>query len=117
MAQTAGKVTYPVIVSFQSFCCGVPSDAAVRNFIQSFKKKYQVDSIGAYHIGPMGREGEYYLAFELNELSKKKACHFISGIKKIKPIKSDRGKFSIKEEVEIDPETLSGRTTTKAVKF
>ncbi|MEP7165400.1 MAG: hypothetical protein ABI741_11940 [Ferruginibacter sp.] len=111
------KITYPIVISFQSQCCGVPSDTVVRNFIAAFKKKYKVKRITAYHIGPMGREGEYYLAFKLNELSKKKAGYFVTKIKKIRPLKSDRGTLSVKEQFEIDPDLISGRAGTKAVVF
>ena len=116
-AQTIEKTTYPMVISFQSQCCGVPSDSAVRKFIVSFKKKYKIKKITAYHIGPMGREGEYYLAFTLNELSKKKAGYFISKIKKIKPLRSDRGTFSFREKLEIDPELISKRAKTEVVVF
>ncbi len=116
-AQAIMKTTYPLVISFQSQCCGVPSDSAVRKFIVSFKKKYKIKKITAYHIGPMGREGEYDLAFTLNELSKKKAGYFISKIKNIKPLRSDRGTFSFREKLEIDPELISKRAKTEIVVF
>jgi hypothetical protein len=65
----------------------------------------------------MGREGEYYLAFKLNELNKKKAGYFISKIKQIKKLKSDRGTFTINENFEIDPATISRRSTFSEVVF
>ena len=116
-AQTQEKTTYPLVISFQSQCCGVPSDIAIRKFIASFKKKYKIKKITAYHIGPMGREGEYYLAFTLNELSKKKAGYFISKIKNVKPLRSDKGTFSFNEKFEIDPALISRRAVTKEVTF
>ncbi len=116
-AQTEEKTIYPVVISFNSQCCGVPSDSAVKLFIRSFKKQYKIKKISAYHIGPMGREGEYYLAFKLNELNKKKAGYFISKIKQIKKLKSDKGTFTINENFEIDPATISRRSTFSEVVF
>ena len=66
---------------------------------------------------PNGREGEYYLAFKLSELNKKKAGYFISNIKNIKKLKSDRGTFTINEKLEINPETISKRAATTEVIF
>jgi hypothetical protein len=117
MAQPDVKTTYPLVVSFQSMCCGVPSDSAITNFIRLFKKQYKVKKIKAYHIGPMGREGEYYLAFKLNELNKRQVNYFISRIKNVKPLTTDKGSFSFTENQEIDPSLMPKRTTTNVVIF
>jgi hypothetical protein len=59
------SIFYPVVVSFNSMCCGVPDDAPVMKLISSFKKQHRIKRIAVDHIGPMGKEGEYYLAFRL----------------------------------------------------
>lgn len=100
-AQQPDKVVYPMVVSFQSICCGVPSDTAIRKFVSSFKKKYKIKKITAMHIGPMGKEGEYYLAFNLKELTKKQSKDFISRIQKVEKLSSDPGVFSFHEKREI----------------
>ena len=117
IAQTETKTVYPVTVSFQSVCCGVPTDSSIRSFITSFKKKYKIKTITGYHIGPMGREGEYYLGFRLSELSKKQAAAFISKIKYIKKLTSDKGLLSFKEKLEINTASISQRATIKEVVF
>ena len=117
MAQSNGKNIYPLVMSFQSECCGVPSDSALRVFIRSFKKQYKIKKITACHVGPMGREGEYYLAFKLNELSKKQAAYFIAKIKLIKKLPSDKGLWSFKEKEAIDPETIPKRSSMEKVVF
>ena len=111
-AQNPGKSTYPLIIVFQSVCCGVPTDSAVKIFIRSFKKQQSIKKITAYHIGPLGREGEYFLAFKLNELNKKQMAVFISGIKKIKTLPIDRGLFDFKFNTELDPALMPKRTST-----
>ncbi len=110
-AQQKEKIVYPLVISFQSQCCGVPSDSALRNFIKAFKKQNKIKKIIADHIGPMGREGEYYLAFKLKELNKKQAASFIKKIKKIEKLPSDKGDWSFKEKEEIDPSSLPGRAS------
>ncbi len=109
MAQKA-KIVYPLVMSFQSECCGVPSDSALQEFIKKFKARYKINKITADRIGPMGREGEYYLAFRLKELSKKQKQYFIKNIKAIKKFPSDKGTWSFKEKEEIDPSSLPGRS-------
>ena len=117
-AQQDSTRTFPVVVSFQSECCGVPSQTSLRNYIKSFKKKYKIKkAITAERIGPMGREGEFYLAFTLKELSKTKATYFIKGVKKIKKLSADKGSMEVKENMEIDPATLPGRFDNDPVKF
>jgi hypothetical protein len=112
IAQDTTKVTtYPLVISFQSICCGVPSDSTLKSFILSFKKKNKIKKIVAKHIGPMGREGEYKLAFPLKELTKKQATNFISKIKKIKPLPTENGKLSFEENSKMDPNSISRRAT------
>lgn len=117
LAQPQAKIIYPVAVSFNSMCCGVPSDSVIRSFIISFKKKYKIKKITAYHIGPMGREGEYDLAFKLTELGKKNAGYFISKMKKLKPLKSDKGSFTVIEKFEVDSQAIPKRASTTEIVF
>ena len=111
------KNPYALIVSFQSHCCGVPSDTTLRSFITSYKKKYKIKKISANRIGPMGREGEYYLAFKLSELNKKQVKDFISKIKNIKLRKEDKGSLSFKEKAEVAVTAIPARATTRKIDF
>lgn len=116
-AQDSSKLTYPLVISFESHCCGVPSDSVIRKFIAAYKKQQKIKTISAVRIGPMGREGEYYLAFRLTEIRKKKQKDFITKISQLKPLATDRGSFSFNEQMEIDASTLSQRTKEKTVVF
>jgi len=116
-AQDTSKTKYPVIVSFQSICCGVPSEKPVVDFINAFKKKHKKKLITADHIGPMGKEGEYYLAFSLRELSKKQAKLFVNGIKNINKLPDDPGILTIKESMEINTAEIPRRATIKKISF
>ena len=113
--QDSLKTSYPLVMSFHSQCCGVPTETSLQSFMTSFKKKYKIKKITATHIGPMGREGEYYLAFKLTELSKKQKKDFITKIKKIKKLSGDKGTFSFTEKMGIDPGSLSQRTKSEEV--
>jgi len=116
-AQTATKTIYPLVISFNSECCGVPTDSAIRKFVADFKQKNKIKKIIATRIGPLGREGEYELAFTLTELSKKQAASFTSNIKSTKKLKTDKGSFTFEEKKEIDTETISKRARTTEVVF
>jgi hypothetical protein len=98
----AQKTTYPVIVSFNSMCCGVPDNAPVMNLIKSFKKQHHIKYISVDNIGPMGREGEYYLAFRLKEMSKTQKAKFIAALKKIAPAMKDKGSAEVRENEVVD---------------
>ena len=107
-AALAQKVnSYPVVVSFNSMCCGVPNSGPVIKLISSFKKQNKIKFITVDSIGPMGKEGEYYLAFRLKELSKVQKIKFIQQLKKIAPTMVDKGSAEIKENVVIDKADLS----------
>lgn len=109
-ASIAQKVSsYPVVVSFNSMCCGVPNSGPVIKLISSFKKTNRIKFIAVDSIGPMGREGEYYLAFRLTEFSKAQKLKFIQQLKKIAPTMVDKGSAEVKENVVINKADLSSR--------
>ena len=111
------SVKYPMVIKFQSICCGVPDDAPLKEMIRKFKKQYKIKTLKATHIGPMGKEGEYYLAFSLRELSKKQAKLFVNGIKNINKHPDDPGILTINESMEINTAEIPRRATIKKISF
>ena len=109
--------TYPVIVSFNSICCGVPSNAPVIKLVKAFKKQYKIKQVAVDSIGPMGREGEYYLAFRLKEFSKAQKVKFIQQLKKTAATMKDNGLAEIKENETVDKSSLSSRTTVTLIRL
>jgi hypothetical protein len=109
--------TYPVVISFGSMCCGVPSNTPLLNMIKKFKKQYKIKQITVDSIGPMGREGEYFLAFKLKEFNKAQKVKFIQQLKKTAPTMKDRGMAEIKENETVNKADLSSRTTVTALKL
>ena len=102
---------YPVVVSFNSMCCGVPDNAPVLKLVKNFKKQYRIKRMAVDHIGPMGREGEYYMAFRLKELSRAQKLRFIQQLKKLAPTMTDKGSAEIRENLVVNKADLSSMTT------
>ena len=92
---------YPLVVMFNSECCGVPNAKPLIKYIAAFKKRYSVKKIAACRIGPMGREGEYYLAFRLKELNKKQGLAFIKGVKAVTKQMKDKGSATVELQYDI----------------
>ena len=105
------KDTYPVIVTFNSMCCGVPSNAPVMKLVKAFKKQYKIKQVAVDSIGPMGREGEYYLAFRLKEFSKAQKIKFIQQLKKTATTMKEQGFAEIKEDETVDKGSSRGGIT------
>lgn len=97
--------SYPVVVSFNSMCCGVPDNAPIMKFVSTFKKQNKIKQVIVDSIGPFGREGEYYLAFSLKEMSKKQKTAFIKQLKITAETMKDRGSAAVREKETVD---LSG---------
>ncbi len=111
------KDTYAVVVSFNSMCCGVPSNAPIIKLVANFKKQYKIKKVVVDSIGPMGREGEYYLAFRLKEFSKSQKIKFIQQLKKIVPTMKEQGSADVKENETIDKASLSSRASVTIIKL
>ena len=109
--------TYPVIVSFNSMCCGVPSNEPVMKLIQRFKKQYKIKKVAVDSIGPMGKEGEYYLAFSLKEFSKAQKIKFIQQLKKAAAGMKEQGSAEIKENETVNKADLSSRAGVTLIRL
>ena len=109
--------TYPVIVSFNSMCCGVPSNAPVIKLVKAFKKQYKIKQVAVDSMGPMGREGEYYLAFRLKEFSKAQKIKFIQQLKNTAATMKEQGFAEIKENETVDKASLSSRAGITLLKL
>ena len=99
---------YPVVVQFHSICCGVPSDKPLTQFITTFKKSNRISKINAIKISPMGKEGEYYLAFTLKEMDRKQKFLFRNKLKNITDKMKDKGNVSVEENMNIFKSELPG---------
>lgn len=86
-------------------------------FIKAFKKQYKIKKLSVDSIGPMGKEGEYYLAFRLKELSKTQRVKFIQHLKKIVPTMKEQGSADVKENETIDKASLSSRASVTLIKL
>ena len=83
--------TMPLVVSFASECCGVPSEAPLYTYIRSFRKKYKLRPVSFYKAGPLGREGEYKLGFPLKGFTRSQKAEFIRNVTRISKQKHDKG--------------------------
>ena len=95
---TAQKSTdYPVVVSFNSMCCGVPDNAPIMKLVSTFKKQNKIKQVVVDSIGPLGKEGEYYLAFSLKEMNIKQKAAFIKQLKITAETMKDKGSAEVRE--------------------
>jgi hypothetical protein len=101
-AQKSDSLYYRITVKFGSVAMGVPSDQPVLDYVSAFKKKYKIKKIKYDRIGPMGREGEYYMAFPLKELTKKQQAVFVKNITAIAAKMKDRGYASTVENESVN---------------
>lgn len=109
--------TYAVVVSFNSMCCGVPSNEPVLRLVKTFKKQNKIKQVSVDSIGPLGREGEYYLAFRLKEFSKAQKVKFIRQLKNTAATMTDKGSAEIKENETVDKGSLSSRAGVTLLKL
>jgi hypothetical protein len=109
----AQKTTYRVVVKFGSMCCGVPSNKPLLDYVAAFKKKNKIKKIVCDSIGPMGREGEYDMAFTLKELKKTQVENFVKEITALAGTMKEQGYANVEENIEIDLSSLGRATKEK----
>jgi hypothetical protein len=109
----AQKTTYKVVVKFGSMCCGVPSNKPLLDYVAAFKKKNKIKKIVCDSIGPMGKEGEYDMAFALKELKKPQVAIFIKDLIALATTMKEQGYTNIEENIEVDKASLRRATIQK----
>jgi hypothetical protein len=109
----AQKTTYRVVVKFGSMCCGVPSNKPLLDYVATFKKKNKIKTLVCDSIGPMGREGEYDMAFSLKELKKKQVNIFIKEVTTLVTTMKEQGYANVEENVEVDKASIGRATIEK----
>ena len=117
-AQTKDSIIrYPIVIQFQSVCCGVPSEAPLISFIKTFKRNNKIKKITAYKIGPLGREGEYNVGFKLTELNKAQKKSFIKKLKLLMPKLNDKGLAVVNEMETINLTSYPSNVSVERVKY
>jgi hypothetical protein len=101
---------YRIVVKFGSMCCGVPTNKPLLDYIAAFKKKNKIKKIVCDSIGPMGKEGEYDMAFTLKELKKKQVDIFVKEVTALTTTMKEQGYANVEENVEVDKASI-GRAT------
>lgn len=104
--------TYELVISFNSICCGPPSDEFLHSFIDTFNKKNKVH-VAVWQLGGCGREGESKVLFSLKNLKKKNAKKFIDSMIKIiaKQNASNKSANASTGEISAEYEVLSNSIT------
>jgi len=67
-------------IGYSSICCGTPSVDPVKNYIYQFQKKNKIKSIEVLKQSGLGREGEFNLYIQVDQLSKTQKPAFIKGL-------------------------------------
>lgn len=118
LAQTKNDSLYfPVVIKFESVCCGVPDDKPFKKYLTQFKKTNKIKTIHGIYIGPMGREGEYYIGFPLTEMKSAQKSLFMKGLKSVAAKMKDKGQAVTEKKFHINKSSLSERTVIKEVEF
>ncbi len=109
----AQTTKYRLVVKFGSMCCGVPTNKPLLDYVAAFKKKNKIKKIACDSIGPMGREGEYDMAFTLKELKKKQVAIFIKEVTGLAATMKEQGYANVEENVEIDKASIGRASISK----
>jgi len=116
-AQQQDSITYKAVIHFNSVCCGVPDSKPLTKAIKSFKKTHRIKSIRAITIGPIGKEGEYLLAFPLKGMSKSKQIALIKQMKTATSKMTDKGNAVLEDNETIVKSALPARVIFMVVYF
>jgi hypothetical protein len=106
---------YPAVIKFTSECCGVPDSKPVFEFVRSFRKQHKIKKVIAYRIAPLGREGEYDLAFPLKEMTKSQSRLFRTKLTQVCSKLKGQGKATVAENETINKADLPQRATIEKI--
>ncbi len=117
-SQATTSRTYKVYLYFYSIGAGTADAGPVTGYIREFKAANGIASVKADKIGPLGKEGEYALGFELKEMNAGQQASFISGItQKAKSIKDRGASVNVETNYSIRTDSLPFRATIETVNY
>ena len=115
---TANSKTYKVYLYFYSIGAGTADPKPVADYISEFKTTNSIASVKADKIGPLGKEGEYALGFELKEMNIGQRASFISGItQKAKSIQDRGASVNVETNYSIRTDSLPFRAIIETVNY
>ena len=86
-----GNTVYPIGISFNSICCGPPSEDFLKTFVNKFNKANNV-KITADKIAGCGREGEFVVLFGLGSIKIATREKFIAEVEQLIPVQEAANK-------------------------
>lgn len=110
-------LNYPVVIKFQSKCCGVPEQKPLDSAILLYKINNHIRIIKADKISPMGREGEYYLGFKNSAFLLKHKKTFIAMLRTMCKKMKDPGYVELEEDFIIRKSDLPSSVEIKGIVF
>ena len=90
-ASTSEDPVYLVGISFNSICCGPPSEDFLKTFVRKFDKANNV-KITADKIAGCGREGEFVVLFALGNIKTATRDKFIAEVEQLIPVQNAANK-------------------------
>lgn len=108
---------YPIVVKFQSKCCGVPDQKPLDSAILLYKIRNHIRIIKADKISPMGREGEYYLAFKKSKFLSRYKKSFTALLEKVCKQMNEPGYIEIEKNATINTADIPSRAEIEAITF
>lgn len=115
--QKKSQTSFKIAVQFTSIGTGVPDEAPVLKYVQNFKQRYRIGAIAYYKVGPLGREGEYDMAFKLAELKAGQQKLFITGLKKVVNSMKGRGNATLVSNYRLNKDALPSRASVEKIEI
>jgi hypothetical protein len=111
------KKPFPLVVQFNSFCCGVPDEKPFRDTIHQVLVRANQPKLIAWKLSPMGKEGEYWICFEEKGSFRLLQSELMEAVKQFANQPQDRGGISIDSHLLIDPVRLPKQSTWEKLVF
>jgi len=111
------KKPFPLVMQFNSYCCGVPDEQPIRDAIHELLIREKKSKLIAWKLAPMGKEGEYWICFEGDRRFFSMQSEFIESVTVFTKQSHDKGGISLDSNRIIDPVSLPKQAKWEKMNF
>jgi hypothetical protein len=111
------KKPIPLVVQFNSFCCGVPDEQPLQEAIHQVLVNEKKSGILAWKLSPMGKEGEYWICFQTDRTFRSLKHKLIDAIEEVAKQPQERGGITLDSNLNFQQRSIPQQAKWESIWF
>jgi hypothetical protein len=111
------KKPFPLVMQFNSYCCGVPDEQPIRDAIHELLIREKKSKLIAWKLAPMGKEGEYWICFQSDRTYRSLQHKLIDAIEAVTMQRQERGGITLDSNIILQRTSIPQQAKWESIWF